>query len=102
MVMAISIGTSLLAGYVSVFFAMRTRKGAAVNRDIAVPVLLGVAVLLTLLIVIAAAPIAVSGMACVIPLKIALLLTAVFAALGTVFGLVRGLRSARAGRPRRA
>jgi hypothetical protein len=95
-VLAVSIGTSLLAGVSSVFVAMRSRKNVGVKRDSAVSILFGAGFLLTLLILIAAAPMAVGGMAYVGPLKIVLLLTAVFAVMGTVFGLVRGLRSGRA------
>ena len=92
----ISIGTSLLAGSFSVFVAIRSGKGAAVKRDTVVSILYGIAFLLTFLDLIAAALIAVGGMAYVGTLKAALLLTAAFAVVGVVCGLMRGLRSGRA------
>jgi hypothetical protein len=92
----ISIGTSLLAGYFSVLAAIRSGKGAAVKRDPAVSILFGIAFLLTFLDLIAAALIAVGGMAYGGTLKAALLLTAAFAVVGVVCGLTRGLRSQRA------
>jgi hypothetical protein len=85
----ISIGTSLLPGFFSVLVAMRSREGAAANRDKAVSTLFGIAFLLILLYLIAAARIAVWGMAYVGLLKIALLLTAAFAVVGMLFGLMR-------------
>ena len=84
---SISIGISLVAGFFGMWVAMRSRKDAAVS------ILFGIAVLLILLNVIAAALIAVWGMAYVGLEKAALLLTAAFAVVGMVFGLVRGLRS---------
>jgi len=93
---SISIGTSLLAGFFSVLVAMGSRKGAAVNRDTAASILFGIALLLILLNVIAAALIAVWGMAYVGLVKAALLLTGAFAVVGMVVGLMRGLRSGRA------
>jgi hypothetical protein len=93
---SISIGTSLLAGFFGMWVAMRSRKGAAVNRDTTVSILFFIAFLLISLNVIAAALIAVCGMAYLGLLKAALLLTAAFAVVGTVIGLMRGLRSGRA------
>jgi hypothetical protein len=95
---AISIGTSVLAGFFSVFIALRSGKGAAANRDTTVSVLFGVALLLILLNGIAAALIAGGGMAYVELMKVALWLTAAFAVAGMIFGLMRGLRSGRATR----
>jgi hypothetical protein len=92
---SISIGTSLLAGFFSVWVAMRSRKTAAASHDAAVSILFGIAMLLMLLNVIAAALIAVWGLAYVGLLKAALLLTAAFAVAGIVLGLMRGLRSGR-------
>jgi len=60
-----------------------------------VSILFGIAMLLMLLNVIAAALIAVWGLAYVGLLKAALLLTAAFAVAGIVLGLMRGLRSGR-------
>ncbi len=91
--LSISIGASLLAGWFSVRVAMPSRQGATVNRDTAVSILFAVAVLLMVLITIASALIAVAGMAYVGLLKAALLLTAAFAVVGLLFGLVRGPRS---------
>jgi vacuolar-type H+-ATPase subunit I/STV1 len=101
---SISIGTLLLAGFVPLLVglfvsfrvAMRSRKGAAVDRDPAVWILFGIALLLIVFHAIAAAVIAVRGMAYFGLLKAALLLTAAFAVVGMVVGLVRGLRSATA------
>jgi len=93
---SIAIGISLLAGLFSVFVAMRSREGAAVNRDTAVSILFGIALLLVLLSVIAAALIAVWGMAYAGLLRAALLLTAAFAVAGMVVGLMRGVQSGRA------
>jgi hypothetical protein len=90
---SIALGTSLLAGLFSVFVAMRSREGAAVNRDTSVSILFGIAFSLVVLNVIAAALIAVWGMAYVGLLKAALLLTAAFAVAGMIMGLMRGLRS---------
>ncbi len=99
---SISIGISLLAGFFSVWVAMRARNGAAVTRDAAVSILFGSAVLLMLLTVISSALIAGSGMAYVGLLRAALLLTAAFAVVSMGFGLVRGLRSGRAIKAQRA
>lgn len=93
---SISIGASLLAGVFSVWVAMRSAEGAAANRDTVASILFGIALLLIVLNAIAAALIAVGGMAYVGLLKAALLLTAAFAVAGLVFGLMRGLRSERA------
>ena len=93
---SISIGTALLAGFFSMLVAMRSRNGAAENRDITVSILFGIALLLIMLYVTAAALIAVWGMAYVGLLKAALLLTAAFAVVGMGIGLMRGLRSGRA------
>jgi len=93
---SISIGTSLLAGFVSMWFAIRSRKDAAVNRDTTVSILFAIAFLLVMSNVIAAALIAIWGLAYVGLEKAALLLTAAFAVAGMVFGLMRGLRSGRA------
>jgi hypothetical protein len=99
---SISIASSLLAGFVSMWVAMRSRQGAAVNHDRAVSILSGIALLVIVLNVSAAALIAVRGIACVGLVKAALLLTAVFAVVGMVFGLMRGLRSGRAIKTQRA
>jgi hypothetical protein len=40
---SIALGTSLLAGLFSVFVAMRSREGAAVNRDTSASILFGIA-----------------------------------------------------------
>jgi hypothetical protein len=88
--------TSLPAGFLSLLVAMRSREGAAVNRDTAVSILFGIALLLIALNAIAAAVIAVWGMAYVGLVNGPLLLTAAFAVVGMVFGLMRGLRSGRA------
>jgi hypothetical protein len=101
---SILIGALLLAGFfpllgglcVSFQAAMRSRKGDAVDRDTAVWILFGIALLLIVFYAIAAARIAVCGMAYFGLLKVALLLTAAFAVVGMVSGLVRGLRSASA------
>ena len=69
---------------------MKSRSGAAVS------ILFGIALPLTLLHVIAAAFIAIGGMAFVGLLKTALLLTAAFAVLGMALGLMHGLRRAKA------
>jgi len=92
----ISTGTSLLAGVFSVWIAMRSRNGAAVERDTLVSISFGIAFLLIVLNVIAAGLIAVGGMAYVGVLEAALLLTAAFAVAGMVLGLIRGMRSGRA------
>jgi hypothetical protein len=101
---SISIGTLILAGFlpllgglfVSFRVAMRSRKGGAVDRDTAAWILFGIALLLIVFYAIAAALIAVRGMAYFGLLKAALLLTAAFAVVGMVFGLMRGLRSGKA------
>jgi hypothetical protein len=93
---SISIGSSLLACFISMFLAMSSCKGAAGNRDTAVTILFGIAILLLVLNGTAAALIAIWGMAYVGLLKAALLLTAAFAVVGMAFGLTRGLRSGRA------
>jgi hypothetical protein len=80
----------------SVWVAMRSRNGPAANRDSAVSILFGIAVLLISLTVVSSALIAVSGMAYAGVLKATLLLTAAFAVVGMVFGLVRAIRSGRA------
>ena len=87
---------SLLGGAFGLFVAIRSRKDATAQRDTAVSVLFGIAVLLMLLLLIAAALIDLRGMAFAGLLKVALLLTAAFAVVGTVFGLMRGLRSGKA------
>ncbi len=88
---SIAMGASLLGGAFSVRVAMRSHK----PRDTVVSILCGVACLLIVLNAIAAALIAIQGMAYVGLLKAALLLTAAFAVVGMVFGLMRGLRSGR-------
>jgi len=93
---SISIGTSLLAGVVSVWIAMRSAKGAAAHRDTSVSILFGIALVLIVLNAIAAARIAIWGITYVGLLKAALLLTAAFAVAGMAFGLMRGLRNGRA------
>jgi hypothetical protein len=92
----ISIGAALLAGFFSMFVAMRSRKGAAVKHDTTMSILCGIAFLLILLNVIAAAFLAVGGMACVGLANATLLLTAAFAVAGMALGLVRGLPNGRA------
>jgi len=104
MATSISIGALLLAGFfpllgglfVSFQAAMRSRKGAALDRDTSVWILFGIGLLLIVFHAIAAALIAVFGMAYFGLLKAALLLTAAFAVVGMVVGLMRGLRSASA------
>jgi len=91
---SISIGTSLLGGVFSVWIAMRSAKGAAAHRDTSVSILFGIALLLIVLNAIAAARIAIWGITYVGLLKATLLLTAVFAVAGTVFGLMRSLQHA--------
>ncbi len=93
---SISIGTSLLAGFVSVLVSMRSRKGAAETRDTAVSILFGIAFLLILLDGTAACLMFAWGMPYAGLVKATLLLTAAFAVVGMVFGLMRGLRSGRA------
>ncbi len=66
------------------------------KRDTAVSILSGIALSLIVLNLIAAARIAAWGMAYAGLMKAALLLTAAFAAMGMVFGLMRGLSSGRA------
>jgi hypothetical protein len=81
---------------------MRPRKNGAADRDTAVSVLFTIAVLLSVLTVVAAVPVAVSGMGYVGLLKAVLLMTAAFAVTGMAFGLSRGLRTGKAIKPRRA
>jgi hypothetical protein len=85
-----------MAGCFSVLVAMRSRKGAAASGDVTVSILFGAALLLILLNVVGAALIAGMGMAYVGMVKAALLLTAAFAVVAMVFGLLRGIRSGRA------
>jgi hypothetical protein len=100
--LSVAAGTSLLGGWFSISVAMRSGTGAAVQRDRLVSILFGIALLLLLLNVSAAALIAAWGMAYVGLLKAALLLTAAFAAVGMVCGMIRGLRSGKAIKPRTA
>jgi hypothetical protein len=93
---SISIGASLLAGFLPVWVAVRSPRDAAASRDTTVSILFGAAFLLTLLYVIAGTLIAARGMAYLGLLKAALLLTAVFAGTGMVFSLMRTLRRGRA------
>ncbi len=93
---SISMGTSLLAGFFSIWAATRSRKGTAMNRDTAVSILFGAALLLILFNWIAATLIAACGMAYIELLKAALVLTAAFALAGMACGLTRGLLSGRA------
>lgn len=88
---SIAMGASLLGGAFSVLVAMRSYK----PRDAAVSILCGVACFLIVLNAIAAALIAIQGLAYVGLLKAALLQTAGFAVVGILFGLMRGLRSGR-------
>jgi hypothetical protein len=99
---SISTGTSLLAGFLSLWVAMRSLKGAGVNRDTAVSILFCIAFLLMVVNAITAALFAVWGMAYFELVKAALLLTAAFAVVGMVFGLVRGLRTGRSVKTRSA
>jgi hypothetical protein len=98
---SISIGTALLAGFFSVWVAMRSRKGPGVNPDATVSILFGIALLLIVLNATAAALIAAGGIEYLGLLKASLLLTAAFAVAGMVFGLMRGLRNGRAIAPLR-
>jgi len=91
----IVVGSSLLAGFFSLRVAMRSRGGAVVNCDMVASILFGIAIVLIVLIVVAAARIVAWGMAYVGLLKAALLLTAAFAVTGVAFGLMRGLLSGR-------
>jgi hypothetical protein len=93
---SISIGVSLLGGFFSILVAVRSRKDAAVTRDTAVLILFGIAFVVILLNATAASLMFAWGMAYVGLLKATLLLTAAFASLGIVFGLVRGVRSGKA------
>jgi hypothetical protein len=95
----ISIGASLLAVFLSLVVTIRSSEGVAVKRDTAVWTLFGAAFVLTFLTLIAAARLAVWGMAYLGLLKAALLLTAAFAIVGMLFGLLRGLRSRQAIKP---
>lgn len=90
---SVAIGTSLLAGFFSVWVATRSSLGTAATRDTTVSLMFAAALLLILLNAIAGAFIAASGMAYVGVLKAAILLTAAFAVVGMAFGLIRGLRS---------
>jgi hypothetical protein len=98
----ISIGVSLLAGFISVLVAMRASKAAAAKHDIVVSVLCVMALLMMLLIGVAAALIAGWGMGYIELLRGALLLTAAFAVVGMACGLTQGLRSGRAIKTRSA
>jgi hypothetical protein len=93
---SISVGISLLAGLFGVWVALRSRNGAPVNRDKTVSILFGIALSLIVLNVIASALIAAWGIAYIGLVEAALLLTAAFAGVGMVVGLMRGLRSGRA------
>jgi len=93
---SISMTTSLLAGFVSIWVAMKSANGPAANRDTTVSIMFGSALFLILLNGIAAALIAGSGMSYLGLAKAALMLTAAFAVVGMVIGLMRGLRSGRA------
>ena len=93
---SIAMGIPLLTGFFIMLGEMRSGKGATAKRDPAAPILFGIYVLLTLLLVTAAALVASSGMAYVGLVKAVLLLGAAFAVVGMAFGLVRGLRSGRA------
>jgi hypothetical protein len=99
---SISIGASLLAGVSSLGVASRSSRGAAGVRDRAVSILFGIALLVIVLDAIAADAVAGWGMAFFGLVRGALLLTAAFALLGMVFGLVRGLRRGRASKTRSA
>jgi hypothetical protein len=92
--LSISIGAALLAGFFSVLVAVRSGNGAA-HRDTTVSILFGIALLIMLLNVVAAAFIAAGGMRYVGLVRAAMLLTAAFAVTGTVIGVIRGLRSGR-------
>jgi hypothetical protein len=91
----VATGTALLGGSVSVLVAIRSGNGAAAKRDPAVSILFGIAFSVTCFDLIAAALVAIRGVAYVEALEVALLLTAAFAAVGVVCGLMRGLRSGR-------
>lgn len=92
---AISIGIAILAGFFGVAVAI---KGAAASRD-TVSILFGIGLLLIMLLLTASATLIVFfgmvnigiGLA-----KATLLLAAVLAVAGVVFGLIRGVRSGRA------
>lgn len=99
---SISIGTSVLAGLISMVVAIRSRKDTDVSRDAVVSILFCVAFLLILLNITAATFVALWGMAYIGLIKAALLLTAAFAVAGMAFGLVRGLRSTKAIKTRSA
>ena len=90
---SISIGTALLGGFISIWAATRSSIGGG---DTTVSVLSGIALLLTMLNAIAAAFFFIGGTAYLGLLKATLLLTASFAVTGMGFGLLRGLRSAKA------
>jgi hypothetical protein len=84
------------------WIAIRSPKSAAANRDTTVSILFGIAMLLILLNAASATLLAAGGMAYAGLEKTTLLLTAAFAALGTVCGLMRSLRSASTGKTQRA
>jgi hypothetical protein len=88
----VSIGGSVLAGLMGMFVGMTSREGSAIHRDAVVPTLFGIAMLLILSNVIAAALIAAGGMAYVGLLKAALLASAVFAIMCIGIALRRGYR----------
>jgi hypothetical protein len=91
----ISVGAAL---FLCLGVAIRSRHGAAIGRDPAVSIMSGIMAVLTGLHAIAATFLAVWGMAYIGLEKAALLLTAAFAAVGMVIGLMRGLRSGRVAR----
>jgi hypothetical protein len=86
---SVSIIMSVLAGLFGVWVGLRSRPGGVGHRGLAVSLLFGMAVLLIVLIGIAAALFATLGVPYLALLKDALLLTAAFAVLGALFGLVR-------------
>jgi hypothetical protein len=88
---SIAIGTSLLAGLIGVWAALRSGSGA-LKQNPAAAILFAVAAALVLLLLAAAACIAVAGLAGVASLRIALGLTAAFAVAGMVAGGTRSLR----------
>jgi hypothetical protein len=93
---SIAMGTSLLAGGFGMFVAMRAREGGAARRDRTVSILRGIGLLLTVLYAVAVSLMGVWGMAYLGLLKATLLLTASFAVVGMLVGLMRGLRRRRA------
>jgi len=98
----VSLATALMGGFVSLWGALRARQGTGVARDSAAAILFGIAIVLTVLILVAAALIGAGGMAYVVALKVALMLTAAFACVGVIVGLRRGLRSGSASKPQGA